>query len=602
MISYKVELKSPEAHTFRVVLEIPKPNPEGQQLTLPAWIPGSYMIRDFARNIVTLSAYSGQKRLQTNKLDKQTWQLEPCQDPLHIIYEIYAWDLSVRGAYLDTTRGFITGTSLFLRVEGQESKACSVEFMQPGGESYRDWRLATTLTTDGATFLEFGSYRAKDYDELIDHPVEMGLLSHAQFLAAEVPHDIVISGRHSADLPRLCDDLKKICEHHISFFGELPKMERYLFQVMAVGEGYGGLEHRNSTSLICKRSDLPQQAEKNVTDGYCQFLGLCSHEYFHLWNVKRITPRVLKSADLTCEVHTSLLWAFEGITSYYDDLALVRSGRIDQASYLELLAKQITRLKRCGGRLKQTLAESSFDAWTKFYKQDENASNAIVSYYNKGALVALMLDLVIRRGTSHKLSLDDVMRELWIRHGKTDKGVEDRDIEKIASDISGVDLGDFFKRYLYQTDDLPLKELLDGIGIGLEYCPAVDKKDMGGFRQDTKEAANAAMVLGSLFVADNRDIRLTVVHDNGAAQKAGLSAGDVIVAVDGLRIGAGHLEKYLIRTPTDKAVKVHAFRRDELMVFNVKPEAAPNDTCSLWIKQEEESKVKKLNHWLTPNG
>ncbi|MCP4288298.1 MAG: M61 family metallopeptidase [Gammaproteobacteria bacterium] len=602
MISYKVELKSPEAHTFRVVLEIPKPNPEGQQLTLPAWIPGSYMIRDFARNIVTLTAYSGQQRLQANKLDKQTWQLEPCQEPLHIIYEVYAWDLSVRGAYLDTTRGFITGTSLFLRVEGQESMACSVEFMRPGGERYRDWRLATTLTTETATFLEFGSYQAKDYDELIDHPVEMGLLSHAQFLAAEVPHDIVISGRHSADLPRLCDDLKKICEHHISFFGELPKMGRYLFQVMAVGEGYGGLEHRNSTSLICKRSDLPQQAEKNVTDGYCQFLGLCSHEYFHLWNVKRITPRVLKSADLTCEVHTSLLWAFEGITSYYDDLALVRSGRIDQASYLELLAKQITRLKRCGGRLKQTLAESSFDAWTKFYKQDENASNAIVSYYNKGALVALMLDLVIRRGTSHKLSLDDVMRELWIRHGKTDKGVEDRDIEKIASDISGVDLGDFFKRYLYQTDDLPLKELLDGIGIGLEYCPAGDKKDMGGFRQDTKEAANAAMVLGALFVADNRDIRLTVVHDNGAAQKAGLSAGDVIVAVDGLRIGADHLEKYLIRTPTDKAVKVHAFRRDELMVFNVKPEAAPNDTCSLWIKQEEESKVKKLNHWLTPNG
>ncbi len=602
MISYKVELKSPEAHTFRVVLEIPKPNPEGQQLTLPAWIPGSYMIRDFARNIVTLTAYSGQQRLQANKLDKQTWQLEPCQEPLHIIYEVYAWDLSVRGAYLDTTRGFITGTSLFLRVEGQESMACSVEFMRPGGERYRDWRLATTLTTETATFLEFGSYQAKDYDELIDHPVEMGLLSHAQFLAAEVPHDIVISGRHSADLPRLCDDLKKICEHHISFFGELPKMGRYLFQVMAVGEGYGGLEHRNSTSLICKRSDLPQQAEKNVTDGYCQFLGLCSHEYFHLWNVKRISPRVLKSADLTCEVHTSLLWAFEGITSYYDDLALVRSGRIDQASYLELLAKQITRLKRCGGRLKQTLAESSFDAWTKFYKQDENASNAIVSYYNKGALVALMLDLVIRRGTSHKLSLDDVMRELWIRHGKTDKGVEDRDIEKIASDISGVDLGDFFKRYLYQTDDLPLKELLDGIGIGLEYCPAGDKKDMGGFRQDTKEAANAAMVLGALFVADNRDIRLTVVHDNGAAQKAGLSAGDVIVAVDGLRIGAGHLEKYLIRTPTDKAVKVHAFRRDELMVFNVKPEAAPNDTCSLWIKQEEESKVKKLNHWLTPNG
>ena len=426
----------------------------------------------------------------------------------------------------------------------------------------------------------------------------MGLFSHAQFQVAEVPHDIVISGRHSADLPRLCKDLKAICEHHVSFFGELPKMDRYLFQVMAVGDGYGGLEHRSSTSLICKRNDLPQQTETNVSDGYRQFLGLCSHEYFHLWNVKRIRPEVLRKADLSKEIHTTLLWVFEGITSYYDDLALVRSGMIDQESYLELLAKQITRLMRGSGRLKQTLAESSFDAWTKFYKQDESAPNAIVSYYNKGALLSLCLDLLMRQKTGGKVSLDNLMRELWIRHGKTDIGLQDGDVEKIACNLSGLDLSDYFKSYLHQTDELPLKDMLDSVGIGLEYFPANDKTDVGGLLKQQKELKSTALVLGAQFVADDRDIRLTTVYDDGAAQKAGMSAGDVIVAVDGIRVGADQLEKSISNVSPNKVIKVHAFRRDELMVFDVQPEAAPVDTCRLWIKNEEREVVDRRNEWL----
>ena len=602
MIHYEVKLKSPQAHLFQVVLDVPDPDPAGQLVSLPAWIPGSYMIRDFARNIVTLSALTGLQQLHVDKIDKQTWRVAPCGGALQIIYDVYAWDLSVRGAYLDLSRGFITGTSLFLRVHGQDSNPCTVTFGRPTGDAFQDWRLATTLTTAGATFLDFGRYRAESYDELIDHPVEIGRFSHAQFNAAGVRHDIVISGRHNADLVRICVDLKEICEHHVSFYGELPKMERYLFQVAAVGEGYGGLEHRSSTSLICKRSDLPQLTENTVSDGYRQFLGLCSHEYFHLWNVKRIRPKVLQYPDLSKEVHTTLLWAFEGITSYYDDLALVRSGRITQQSYLELLAKQITRLQRCSGRFKQTLAESSFDAWTKFYKQDENAINSIVSYYNKGALFSLCLDLLIRQKSGGKFSLDNVMRELWIKYGKTDIGLEEGEIERIAGEFSGFDLSDFFLRYLHQTEELPVKDLLEGVGIGLRYFPATDKTDTGGLLKEQTENQKVVLVLGVQFVAENRDIRITTVYDNGAAQKAGLSAGDIIVAVDGVRIGADQLEQSIAAAVPDNIIKIHAFRRDELMVFDVKPEAAPNDTCRLWLMSEaSEDQVNNRKEWLMVN-
>ena len=602
MIHYEVKLKSPQAHLFQVVLDVPDPDPAGQLVSLPAWIPGSYMIRDFARNIVTLSALTGLQQLHVDKIDDQTRRVAPCGGALQIIYDVYAWDLSVRGAYLDLSRGFITGTSLFLRVHGQDSNPCTVTFGRPTGDAFQDWRLATTLTTAGATFLDFGRYRAESYDELIDHPVEIGRFSHAQFNAAGVRHDIVISGRHNADLVRICVDLKEICEHHVSFYGELPKMERYLFQVAAVGEGYGGLEHRSSTSLICKRSDLPQLTENTVSDGYRQFLGLCSHEYFHLWNVKRIRPKVLQYPDLSKEVHTTLLWAFEGITSYYDDLALVRSGRITQQSYLELLAKQITRLQRCSGRFKQTLAESSFDAWTKFYKQDENAINSIVSYYNKGALFSLCLDLLIRQKSGGKFSLDNVMRELWIKYGKTDIGLEEGEIERIAGEFSGFDLSDFFLRYLHQTEELPVKDLLEGVGIGLRYFPATDKTDTGGLLKEQTENQKVVLVLGVQFVAENRDIRITTVYDNGAAQKAGLSAGDIIVAVDGVRIGADQLEQSIAAAVPDNIIKIHAFRRDELMVFDVKPEAAPNDTCRLWLMSEaSEDQVNNRKEWLMVN-
>jgi predicted metalloprotease with PDZ domain len=604
MIYYNLQPVHPEAHLFGVTMRIPRPDPQGQRVTLPSWILGSYMIRDFAKNIVTLEAYCGDTEIALEKVDKQTWCCAPCSGELELRYQVYAWDLSVRTAHLDTTHGYFNGTSLFLKAVGQEQEGCQVEIHPPAGERYNNWKVATTLPTAGAEQLGFGMYQAADYDELVDHPVEMGEFTFASFTVAGVPHEIAITGRHDADLDRICRDLQAICEYHVGLFGELPPMQRYLFQVMAVGDGYGGLEHRSSTSLLCKRSDLPRHGEEKVSNGYRDFLGLCSHEYFHLWNVKRIRPQVFKEADLSREVHTRLLWAFEGITSYYDDLSLVRSGRIDAAGYLDLLARVITRVRRGSGRQKQTLEESSYDAWTKFYKADENAPNAIVSYYSKGALVALTLDLLIRWDSDGEKSLDDLMRTLWERYGRPDKGVGEEDIEALAQEITGLDMSCFFEQALRGTDELPLPELLGEMGIGYRLRAARNAADKGGVAKgEEDQPSRRGPVLGATVRDEGGEARVKVVFDHGAAQKAGLSAGDVIVAVDGLRVTAANLEQRIADIPEGYSVRVHAFRRDELMHFDLKPQAAPEDTCELWLLDNlEQEQIERRQAWLATSS
>ncbi len=601
MIHYHIQPVSPEAHLFHITLRVAKPDLEGQRLTLPAWIPGSYMIRDFARNIVMLKASSHGKQLDTKKLDKQSWQCAPCSSELLVEYQVYAWDLSVRSAHLDTTHGYFNGTSVFLRVVGQEREPCQVEIQPPEATQFAGWQVATTLPSAGAAPFAFGCYRADGYEALIDHPVEMGRFLHDSFEVAAVPHELILTGRHQADMQRLCADLKPICEHHAAFFGGLPEMEKYQFQVLVVGEGYGGLEHRSSCSLICKRDDLPRRGEKQVTEGYRQFLALCSHEYFHLWHVKRIRPQQLKQADLSQETHTSLLWAFEGITSYYDELALVRSGTIEVDSYLELLAQTITRVMRCSGRHKQTLTDASFDAWIKFYKQDENAPNAIVSYYTKGALVALALDLTIRQQTRGKKSLDDLMRALWKKYGKPDIGVPEDGIERLAEQATGLDLKGFFDRVLRGTDDLPLKELLTTVGIGYQMDAAASATDQGGLYVEKKHSEEKPRpVLGvRMASAEGGGVKLTVVLDNGAAQQAGLSAGDVVIAVDGIRATTNNIDQLITQTPQGSTIPLHLFRRDELMRFDVTPLPAPADTCRLWVlDQATEHQIESRQSWL----
>lgn len=565
-VCYAICPANPEAHLYEVSCRVEHPDPAGQRFALPAWIPGSYLIRDFARQIVSISAEAGGKQLALSKIDKHTWQADPTdgKQALTVNYEVYAWDLSVRGAHLDQTHAFFNGTSVFLRVLGQEDAPCHLDLQPPKGKAYAHWRVASALAPAGkekkaAKPHGFGLYAASNYDELIDHPVELGSFTLAIFNACGVPHEIAITGRHDCDagaLDRLTADLKKICEWQIRFFGEPAPMKKYVFLVTAVGDGYGGLEHRASTALLCSRDDLPYAGMKGLPERYRNFLGLCSHEYFHTWNVKRIKPAAFAPYDLDRENYTTLLWAFEGFTSYYDDLTLLRSGVIPETAWLELTAKNIDKVLSAPGRLNQSLANSSFDAWNKFYRPDENTPNTVVSYYAKGALVALALDLTLRAGTDGKASLDDVMRALWQRHGQTGLGVGDDDIRLIAEEISGLKLKRFFADAVCGTQDLPLAKLLKPFAITL-----------------TSAAANNTPALGARATAEGNELKLANVYSGGAAQLAGLSAGDVLLAIDGLRVTAATLERQLARRAAGDRITVHVFRRDEMMEFSVRLEA-----------------------------
>lgn len=560
-IIYSIAAADLAGHMFKVTLTVKSPAAIGQVLSLPAWIPGSYMIREFSRNIVSIRAESEGKAVALTKLDKHSWQAAPCKGPLTVEYDVYAWDLSVRAAHLDQNHGFFNGTSVFLRVLGQESDAHEVHIVQPKDAACKTWRVATTLPELKAKRYGFGSYQAANYDELIDHPVEMGDFALATFTAHGVPHDIVVTGKvPNLDLDRLCRDLKAICETQIAFFEPKTKkapMDRYVFMTMAVGDGYGGLEHRASTALICARADLPTTASNGteIGDGYLKFLGLCSHEYFHTWNVKRIKPAAFAPYNLQAESYSPLLWLFEGFTSYYDDLMLVRAGLIDEEAYFKLLGKTVNSVLRGSGRTKQSVADSSFDAWGKYYRQDENAPNAIVSYYTKGSLIALAFDLTIRSKTNGEKSLDDVMQALWQRYGRDfykgkARGVTPAEVEALFDEVSGTRMKPFFERYIRGTDDVPLARLLAPFGV--KYS-------------DARKAEKASLDVN--LGRDGNDAKLAQVHQGGAAHAAGLSAGDVLVAVDGLRVTGTNLDTLLGRYAVGARVAIHAFRRDELMTF-----------------------------------
>lgn len=565
-IAYSIVGHDLAAHLFHVTLTVDAPAAGGQIFALPAWIPGSYMIREFSRNIVRIRAESDGQPVALTKLDKHSWQAAPLKDhaaALTLHYEVYAWDLSVRAAHLDQNHAFYNGTSVFLRVLGQEDQPHVVDIQRPDDEAAKTWRVATSLPELKAKRYGFGTYIASNYDELIDHPVEQGDFALATFKAHGIPHDIVISGRvPNLDLPRLSADLKKICETQIAFFEPKARkapMDRYVFMTLAVGDGYGGLEHRASTALICARADLPSTAaaSKEISDGYLQYLGLCSHEYFHTWNVKRIKPAAFAPYKLQVENYSPLLWLFEGFTSYYDDLMLVRAGVIAEPAYFKLLGKTIGSVLRGSGRTKQSVADSSFDAWGKYYRQDENAPNSIVSYYTKGSLIGLALDLSIRAKTGGKKSLDDVMRVLWQRYGRDfyqggARGVTPAEVEAIFDEISGGRFKPFFDKYIRGTEDLPLAKMLAPFGV--KY-------------NDERKTAKPS--LDANLGKDGNDCKLSSVHENGAAHQAGLSAGDILMAIDGLRVTAANLEALLSRYGVGSEIEVHAFRRDELMTFSV---------------------------------
>ncbi len=600
-LRYTIVPKRPEAHLFEVTLTVDVALTRAPvELALPAWIPGSYMIREFARNIVSISASVRGRPVTLTKTGKHGWTAPAVDGPLVVSCEIYAWDLSVRAAHLDRSHAFFNGTSVFLRVRGQEHRPCVVDIRRPPGRGFAGWKVATSLPRAPYTAQgEFGTYWAPDYDELIDHPVELGTFRSATFEAGGAGHEVAITGLvPNLDLERLLHDLRAICESQIRLFepvrGRAP-FERYVFLVMAVDDGYGGLEHRASTALICRRNGLPVLRAKPRRgrpapdeNEYRTFLGLASHEYFHSWNVKRIKPAAFAPVyALDAEVHTRLLWLFEGFTSYYDDLTLVRTGLMSREQYLEALAKSITSVQATPGRLRQSVAESSFDAWTRYYRPDENSPNAIVSYYVKGSLVALALDLLIRSETKGRRSLDDVMRALWTRYGRdfyagARQGLDEDGFVGIAERATGVPLAAPVRAWAYGTSELPLARLLSAAGIAVEQ----------------RENAKAQVGLGVRLRTNGGDCVIGAAFDGEAAMQAGLSAGDVLAAIDGLRTTPSSIDALLRRYRPGDVVEVHAFRRDELVAARVELQPAPGE-CQLSIASKPgASTVRLRDDWL----
>lgn len=599
-IHYELTPADPHGHQFKITMTIPMPNSDGHRVRLPSWIPGSYLIRDFAKNITSISAVENNVPLTMEKLDKSQWQLPPNQAPITLEYWVYAWDMSVRSAHFDQTHAYFNGTSVFLEAVGHHQTSCELSLHNCTLPTSTNWRVATSLAAKAVDSQGFGLYRAEDYEDLIDHPVEIGDFDRVHFNAASVPHELIISGRHNGDLNRVAKDLAKICDYQIQFFGAPAPFSRYLFLTQVVGNGYGGLEHRSSTSLLCNRDDLPSAKQSNVvSEGYRNFLGLCSHEYFHSWNVKRIQPDI--PYDLSRENYTPLLWAFEGITSYYDNLILVRTGLISRQDYLNLVAKDLTRIMRNPGRLLQSTAESSFEAWTKFYQQKENAPNAIVSYYTKGSLVALCLDLMLRKLSSQQLSLDQIMLLLWQQHGQTGQPVAEQTIQILCrqqlaqcTDDQNLmaELDQYLENSIYGTEDWDIASLMQPFGVTMVQRCAADDNDQGG---NLKTGNEQRIDLGLTAAKHPVGAKVARVRAYSSSHEAGISAGDIIIAVNGIKADNNNLTTLVDRYQAGDSIDISLFRRDELMTMQLKLQLATPDTVDLTITDD-----KKLDLWLNP--
>ena len=575
-IAYRVEARNLHTHLFDVTLTIAKP--QGlQRVSLPVWIPGSYLVREFSKNLQNLTALQGRTKLQATQLDKCTWEIacSPSK-PLLVRYQIYAHDNSVRTAWLDPDRGFFNGTSVCLRVQGQEASVHEIELLLPVQST--GWSVATGLTLLKTSKQGWGVYGAANYDELVDCPVEMGAFWQGSFSACGIPHRFVVAGALPGfDGARLLADTQKICEQEIRFWhgSKKPPFSSYLFMLNAVDDGYGGLEHSNSTALICNRTDLPRLNDFKVSEGYTTLRGLISHEYFHTWNVKRLRPSEFANCDYGRENYTELLWFFEGFTSYYDDLLLRRANLLDNAGYLKLLNKTINQVLQTPGRQTQSVAEASFDAWVKYYRPDANTPNATVSYYSLGALVALCFDLTLR--SEGHTTLDEVMRSLWLRCKAGP--MREADFASVLQTLGKRSFAAELKSWVHSKGELPLRQLLAEHGVTVHDDPAQLAQRLG------------------LRVIDANGIHVKTVLSGGAAEKAGFAAGDEWLGVETIKPPGGwrmqRLDDLLLYAGTAKKV-VALVSRDKRLVrleLTIPPAAA---TWRLAIHD-----ASKVDAWLS---
>lgn len=564
MAAIRYRLRLPEPHTHLLHMELTVEGVRGAtELVMPSWTPGSYLMREFARNVQSFAPEDGEGCvLPWEKADKSTWRVETGDGgTLRVRYTVYANELSVRTSHVDASHAAVQGASSFLFVAGREDEPAEVTVEAPPGW-YTSTALARVAGVDGAPEV----FCARDYDELVDAPLEIG--THARF-AVEVDgrsHRWAVWGRGNLDEARLLGDTRRIVEAHRELFGRLPS-PAYLFILHLVPGGYGGLEHRDSTVLVMDRWAFRGKE-------YETFLGLTAHEYFHLWNGKRIRPAALGPFDYTRENYTRDLWVVEGFTTYYTDLMLRRAGIVSRERYLERLGEAISRFQALPGRRMQTLADSSFDTWIRFYRPDPSTPNAQISYYQKGALVALLLDLRIRRATANARSLDDVMRLLWERFGKPDVGFPAGEVERVAAEVAEEDLSAWFDAMLRGTDELDYDAGLGAAGLRLvaeEAGTGAPGSDAGV--RPLPAAAVVEARLGLRLKTEGRRVAVTHVLADTSGYRAGVNAGDELVALDGLRVSAEGLAARIGERAPGERVVLTVFRRDELVTLLVTLEA-----------------------------
>ncbi len=597
-ILYRIHLPDPRTHLLAVELEAGGVH-EPASLVMPVWTPGSYLVREFARNVMQFEATDGARHpLPFHKSDKHTWRVDaPPDGVLRARWIVYADELTVRTSHVDGTHASIIGAGVFMYLEGRQGEPAEVEVHAPRG-----WRVTTPLRALGET-----RFRAADFDELVDSPLEIGTHQIVRWLIDDVPHEFAVWGRGNADPRRLSRDATRIVLAEREIFGALP-YPAFIFILHLTSGGGGGLEHRNATSLLADRWSFRGAP-------YESFLGLVAHELFHAWNGKRIRPAVLGPFDYTRENYTRDLWVVEGITTYYTDLLLRRAGLIPVDRYLAKLAEMISRLQTLPGRTVQPLADASFDTWIKFYRPDANTPNATISYYQKGALVAMLLDLRIRQATENARSLDDLMRLLWERHGAPDAGFPEGAVEALAEEVAGTELRGFFDQALRSTAELDYAGPLAFAGLELipPRPPGGPTTPMGPIGPGPVRFAGPAGVTvpvpppapweshtGLTLRMEGARVVVANVLAGSAAWHAGVNAGDELVALDGFRIPAPDwLNARLLERQQGSEAALTIFRRDELVTLQLPVVIGPPPRWFLRPRPDAAPEQQAvLQHWL----
>jgi len=566
-IRYTLSLRDPNSHLVHVRLEASGIPGSSTDFVMPAWTPGSYKVRDYAKNVQDFSA----GRHAWRKIDKSRWRVEAGGDVV-IEYDVWAFELSVQSSHVDSDHAFLNGASVFFYVDGHKDAAVEVDIKAPKG-----WKIASGLEKRGSTLL------APDYDILVDSPIEIGTFTQRTFKVGGVPHHLVIHGEGNYDGKQLVEDIRRIVETEVKILRHIP-YRHYTFILHNSSERGGGLEHLNSTALqVPARSYRPREKYEN-------FLELVAHEFFHLWNVKRIRPDKLGPFDYEREVYTTLLWVMEGFTSYYDTLVPCRAKLWSPEKYFKKTADRIQKYEEKPGRKRQSLSQASFDTWIKFYQPNENSANCQMSYYEKGELVGMCLDLEIRHRTANRKSLDDVLRLLYREYGREGRGFPEAEFKRACERVGG-NLDRFFADLVDGVAEIPWNRYLGFAGVKLEK-EAKKPEDGEALRK-----ARAWLGIGSTKVGGV--LTVANVVEASPAWKAGLSPKDELIAMDGSKLPAEEFERRIDEYEPGDRVRLTLFRSGTLREIPVVLGAKENVTWAIRRLKTPTALQKKIYEgWL----